>query len=74
MHFGAKIYLKSTRNHTAKHALRVLKWLFRIVFLKVFICFFLYRINFFYIFYRFDMLISKIIFLKIKKYIILIYF
>jgi hypothetical protein len=26
MHFGTKSYLKSTRNHTAKHALNLTYW------------------------------------------------
>jgi hypothetical protein len=29
MHFGTKSYLKSTRNHTAKHALRIMNYLER---------------------------------------------
>jgi hypothetical protein len=30
MHFGTKSYLKSTRNHTAKHALIKFSWMTKI--------------------------------------------
>jgi len=60
MHFGTKNYLKSTRNHTAKHALNEL---FRNAVQNVFhenlkICFY-FKLFFKYIFCCFDLFISK---------------
>jgi hypothetical protein len=73
MYFGTKSYLKSTRNHTAKHALfRTFSPLIVPVSVSVYFYFYFFvlkiffkklKINFFSILYRF-VLILKIIFKK----------
>jgi len=48
MHFDTKSYLKSTRNHTAKHAWKSKPWKQRIIF-KIFNFLFFYLLKGYYI-------------------------